>query len=75
VRTGDAKSQASGISVLVIPLTAPGVSRRKIKNSGLAASASTFIEFDDVYVPVSNLLGKENGGFQIIMSSISPSHT
>ena len=30
---------------------------------------STYIEFDDVEVPVSNLLGKENEGFDIIMSS------
>lgn len=30
---------------------------------------STFLEFDDVRVPVSNLIGEENHGFQIIMSS------
>src|SRR5262245_48169894 len=63
VRTGNANSQASGISVLVIALTAAGVTRRKLKNSGLAASGSTFIEFDNVSVPISNLLGKENQGF------------
>jgi len=32
---------------------------------------STYIEFDDVVVPVQNLVGKENGGFGIIMSSTS----
>ena len=72
VRTGEAK--ASGISVLVIPLKIQGVTRRKLKNSGVGASGSTFIEFDDVKVPVSNLLGKENHGFQIIMSSITALH-
>ncbi len=30
---------------------------------------STYLEFDDVEVPVSNLLGQENKGFKIIMSS------
>lgn len=30
---------------------------------------STFIEFDDVRVPVDNLIGKENKGFPLIMSS------
>jgi alkylation response protein AidB-like acyl-CoA dehydrogenase len=30
---------------------------------------STYIEFDDVEVPVENLLGQENRGFEIIMSS------
>lgn len=32
---------------------------------------STYIEFDDVEVPVENLLGQENRGFEIIMSSKS----
>lgn len=32
---------------------------------------STFIEFDDVEVPIGNLLGKENEGFGIIMNSKS----
>lgn len=38
-------------------------------NSGVGASGSTYIEFDDVEVPVENLLGRENQGFEIIMSS------
>jgi len=69
VRTGDMQAGASGISVLVIPLNEKGVTRRKLHNSGVAASGSTFIEFDNVKVPISNLLGRENKGFQIIMSS------
>jgi len=56
--------------VLVIPLNIEGVTRRKLKNSGVAASGSTFIEFDNVKVPASHLLGKENQGFQIIATSI-----
>jgi hypothetical protein len=35
-------------------------------------AGSTYIEFDDVEVPINNLLGKENRGFEIIMSSKSP---
>jgi hypothetical protein len=34
------------------------------------AIGSTYIEFDDVEVPVENLLGKENHGFDIVMSSM-----
>jgi alkylation response protein AidB-like acyl-CoA dehydrogenase len=34
-------------------------------------SGSTFIEFDDVEVPIGNLLGKENEGFGILMNSKS----
>jgi alkylation response protein AidB-like acyl-CoA dehydrogenase len=33
---------------------------------------STYIELDDVRVPVGNLLGEENKGFPLIMSSKSP---
>lgn len=35
------------------------------------AIGSTYIEFDDVEVPASNLLGQENKGFPIIMNSMS----
>ena len=69
VRTGG--SGASGISVLIIPLKVPGVTTRKMKNSGVGASGSTFIEFDDVRVPVDNLLHKENRGFEVIMSNFN----
>lgn len=30
---------------------------------------SAFVEFDDVKVPVENLIGQENEGFKVIMSS------
>ncbi|KAF7170061.1 hypothetical protein CNMCM5623_002629 [Aspergillus felis] len=70
VRTGG--PGRGGISLLVIPLTAPGVTRRRMHNSGVNASGSTFIEFDDVRVPVDNLIGKENKGFPLIMSNFNP---
>lgn len=40
-------------------------------NSGVGASGSTFIEFDNVSVPVSNLIHKENRGFEVIMSNFN----
>ncbi|KAJ1324045.1 acyl-CoA dehydrogenase [Microdochium nivale] len=69
VRTGGPGT--GGISALVISLKAPGVTCRKIDNSGVHASGSTYIEFDDVEVPVSNLLGFENKGFPIIMRNFN----
>ncbi|CAM1501360.1 Fc.00g105220.m01.CDS01 [Cosmosporella sp. VM-42] len=69
VRTGG--DGISGISALVIPLKAKGVTCKKIENSGVQASGSTYIEFDDVEVPVSNLLGEENKGFPIIMNNFN----
>ncbi|KAK5989571.1 Acyl-CoA dehydrogenase AFT10-1 [Cladobotryum mycophilum] len=67
VRTGG--KGRSGISALIIPLDAPGVTRRKMENSGVYASGSTYIEFDNVEVALSNLIGRENHGFEIIMSN------
>ncbi|GAB1210443.1 hypothetical protein APSETT445_009235 [Aspergillus pseudonomiae] len=69
VRTGG--PGRGGISLLVIPLAAPGVTRRRMYNSGVHASGSTFIELDDVRVPVDHLIGEENKGFPLIMSSNS----
>lgn len=70
VRTGG--PGAPGISLLIIPLKVQGVSTRKMHNSGVGASGSTFIEFDNVSVPVSNLIHKENRGFEVIMSNFNP---
>lgn len=36
------------------------------------ATGSTFIELDEVRVPLENLIGEENQGFPLIMSSKSP---
>ena len=71
VRTGG--HGMGGISVLIIPLkNTPGIIRRRIYNSGLYASGSTYIGFTDVKVPVGNLIGKENKGFKIIMANFNP---
>ncbi|KAJ9501371.1 hypothetical protein H2202_003165 [Exophiala xenobiotica] len=70
VRTGGPGHD--GISLLVVPLKAKGVTLRRIENQGVHASGSTFIDFDDVEVPVENLIGRENHGFQLIMSNFNP---
>lgn len=67
VRTGE--PGAGGISLIIIPLASKGVTRRKMENSGVSASGSTYLEFDDVKVAIENLLGQENSGFRYIMSS------
>ncbi|KIW83097.1 hypothetical protein Z517_02341 [Fonsecaea pedrosoi CBS 271.37] len=69
VRTGG--PGRGGVSALIIPLKSPGVTCSKIENSGVNASGSTYIEFDEVEVPVANLIGAENRGFDIIMSNFN----
>ena len=68
VRTGGPGRK--GLSLLIVPLASKGVTRRKLENSGVLSSGSTFIEFDDVEVPAENLIGTENEGFKYIMSSM-----
>lgn len=38
-------------------------------HADLSIKGSTYIEFDQVEVPVANLLGVENKGFPVIMNS------
>ena len=65
VRTGGAGM--SGLSVLVIPMNSPGLTWRRIPNSGQNAGGASLVELDDVKVPVENRLGEEGDGFRIIM--------
>lgn len=60
-----------GISLLLVEKTMPGVTTRKMKCSGVWSSGTTYITFEDVKVPIGNLLGKENKGFQYIMSNFN----
>lgn len=61
----------AGLSVLVIPMNAPGISHRRVPNSGQNAGGASLIELDDVVVPASNLLGREGQGFKIIMTNFN----
>lgn len=56
----------SGISVLLVE-RGPGVNVRRLPTQGWHTSETGFIDFDDVRVPVGNLLGREGEGFKIIM--------
>ncbi|KAF5230921.1 hypothetical protein FANTH_13600 [Fusarium anthophilum] len=65
VRTGG--SGASGLSLLVVPLLDyPGVTMRRMKTSGGTTSGTTFIDLEDVRVPVGNLIGPEGEGMKMI---------
>lgn len=48
-----------------------GVSTKIIKTSYSPAAGTAYITFDNVKVPVENLLGEENRGFEIIMSNFN----
>eukprot|EP01123_Difflugia_compressa_P012649 TRINITY_DN5504_c0_g1_i1.p1 TRINITY_DN5504_c0_g1~~TRINITY_DN5504_c0_g1_i1.p1 ORF type:complete len:539 (-),score=108.19 TRINITY_DN5504_c0_g1_i1:6-1601(-) len=65
VRTGG--PGARGVSLLLIEKSFPGVVTRPMKCSGVWPSGTTYITFEDVKVPVENLIGEENSGFKYIM--------
>jgi alkylation response protein AidB-like acyl-CoA dehydrogenase len=60
-----------GISLLLVERTMPGVKTRRINCSGMWASGNGYITFEDVLVPVSNLIGQENKGFKYIMRNFN----
>lgn len=62
----------AGLSLLLVPLLDyPGVSMRRLKVSGHVSSGTTFIELDDVKVPVENLIGEEGMGMKYIMTNFN----
>jgi acyl-CoA dehydrogenase len=70
VRTGG--PGPGGLSMLVVPLKGhPGVSMRRIKVGGQSAAGTTFIELDDVKVPVENLIGTEGQGMKYVMQNFN----
>lgn len=72
VRTGPPGSGAAGLSLVVVPLKDHnGVNRRQIKVCGSETSGTTYIELDDVRVPVSNLVGTEGAGMKYVMTNFN----
>lgn len=69
VRTGG--PGVAGLSLLVIPLQSPGVTVRRIANSGQSAGGASWIELRDVRVPADHLLGREGAGFKMIMTNFN----
>ncbi|KKZ65541.1 hypothetical protein EMCG_08614 [[Emmonsia] crescens] len=70
VRTGG--PGASGLSIIIVPLkNQPGVAMRRLSVTGQAAGGTTFIELDDVKVPVENLIGEEGMGMKYIMTNFN----
>lgn len=70
VRTGGEGKR--GISTLLIPTDAEGFSRTELdKKQGWWASDTATLYFDNVRVPVVNLIGEENQGFSVIMHNFN----
>ena len=66
------RTSPNTLSVLVVPLNSPGVSRHRIPTSGTRASGTALISLNNVHVPVENLLGKEGDGLKLVMANFNP---
>lgn len=60
----------AGVSLLVIEQKMEGVSARKLKKLGWHASDTAELSFDNVKVPVENLIGQEGQGFYYLMNGL-----
>lgn len=67
LRTGGRGSMHRGLSLLLMERSMPGIELRKMDCTGVWASGTTFITFDNVKVPKTNIIGKLNEGFKQIM--------
>ncbi|KAI8992452.1 acyl-CoA dehydrogenase/oxidase [Pilobolus umbonatus] len=59
-----------GISMLLIERS-EGVETKIIKTSYSTSAGTAYVSFENVKVPVENLLGKENKGFRVILSNFN----
>lgn len=70
VRTGEARG-AGGISMLVVPGDAPGLTRTRLSKMGWLCSDTATLHFDNVRVPARYRLGEEGAGFPMVMGNFN----
>src|SRR4029077_293229 len=68
----DPQSRDAGISLFIVPANTPGFIRgRRLEKIGLKAQDTSELFFDNLRIPVDNLLGAENGGFKLLMKNLA----
>lgn len=69
VRTDPAAAPHKGISILIVPADAPGLSKTPIRSLGDHDISNVYL--DNVRVPRSALVGEENRGWQLITTQLN----
>lgn len=69
VRTDPEVPRHKGISVVLVPTTAPGFSATEIHTVGGISTAATY--YEDVRVPLSNVVGELNQGWGLITNQLN----
>jgi acyl-CoA dehydrogenase len=60
---------SGGISLFVVDSDTPGIQATKLRKMGLHSSDTAEISFENVRIPASSLIGRENLGFYYIMQT------
>lgn len=63
--------RSKGISMFLVDRDTPGITASKLDKLGWRASDTAEIAFDNVKIPVANLLGEENKGFPYLMQHLA----
>lgn len=72
VRTGEPGTRgAGGISMIVVPGDAQGLSRTRLQKMGWHASDTAHLRFDNVRVPARYRVGEEGAGFRMVMGNFN----
>jgi alkylation response protein AidB-like acyl-CoA dehydrogenase len=69
-RTDASSNRKQGLSVLLVDLDSPGITRRPIAST-LGYHRINELFFDDVFVPRSALLGPENDGWRVATTALA----
>lgn len=69
VRTDPNAPTHAGISVVLVPTASPGFSVTEIHTVGGISTAATY--YEDVRVPLSNVVGELNGGWSLITNQLN----
>jgi alkylation response protein AidB-like acyl-CoA dehydrogenase len=73
VRTDPAATRHAGMSLLIVPMDAPGITTTALNLLNDHDIAS--VRFDDVRVPVTSRVGAEHGGWAVITSQLNHERT
>ena len=69
VRTHPDRAKHKGLSMLIVDADSPGISMTPIH--GLGDNNISAVYFEDVRVPLENLVGEEGGGWRLITSQLN----
>jgi 3-oxochol-4-en-24-oyl-CoA dehydrogenase len=73
VRTGESVPKHEGITCILVPLSSPGITVRPIRRmTGYPDFNEVF--FDDVRVPITNVVGELNRGWSVARTTLSHEH-